>query len=422
MDCEQQYRAPDVAIPGPVRQYPFFVSTSANSPEVAVIGGSLGGLTAALVLRDAGCDVTVYERSQMELAGLGAGIVVQEATVRYPMERLGTALDDISVSARVLQYLVADGAVTFERPSPYRFTAWNTMYRSLVGALGDAAYRRGHALVGFDTDDTGVDVRFANGHAGRVDLLVCVDGVASTARRRLLPWVEPGYSGYVAWRGTVTESLLSARTFAVLSDAITYGLAPNSHIVAYQIPNVSGGMEEGERLVNFVWYRNVAGGAELDELMTDRDGLLRPLSLHPGTVQQRYVDAIRQTAEDVLPGPLAEMVARTPKPFVQTIVDLEVPQMVFGRVCLMGDAAFTARPHAAAGTAKAAENGWALARALAAADGDIDAALAAWQPGQIELGHNLVTRARDVGERSQFRGTWVPGDPELRFGLFGPGQ
>ena len=298
-----------------------------------MIGGSLGGLTAALVLRDAGCNVTVYERSQMELAGLGAGIVVQEATVRYLIDRLGMRLQDISVAARVLQYLGRDGTVTFERPSPYRFTAWNTVYRALVGALGGDAYRRGHASSASTATEDGVDVRFANGHAERVDLLVCVDGVASTARKRLLPEVDPQYSGYVGWRGTVTESLLSPQTFAALSDAITYGLAPDSHIVAYQIPSVAGGMEEGERLVNFVWYRNVAAGAELDELMTDRDGMPRPLSLHPGIVQDRYVAAIRQTAKDVLSGPLAEMVVRTPQPFVQTIVDVEVPQMVFGRVC-----------------------------------------------------------------------------------------
>lgn len=398
------------------------VPSLANPPTVAVVGGSLGGLTAALVLRDAGCDVTVYERSQIELAGLGAGIVVQEATVRYLVERLGIALEDISVSARVLQYLDADGAVSFERSSPYRFTAWNTVYRALLGALGEQRYRRGHALVGFDRDVDGVDVRFANGTSARVDLLVCADGVASTARKRLLPEVEPRYSGYVGWRGTVTESLLSPATFTALSDAITYGLIPDSHIVAYQIPSVVGGTAEGERLVNFVWYRNVAEGAELDELMTDRDGLPRPLSLHPGIVQQRYVDAIRQVADASLPPQLAEMVVRTPQPFVQTIVDVEVPRMVFGRVCLIGDSAFTARPHAAAGTAKAAENGWTLADALLAANGDIDAALGAWEPGQLALGRNLVARARDVGERSQFRGTWVPGDPDLRFGLYGPGE
>ena len=392
------------------------------SITVAVVGGSLGGLTTALVLRDAGCAVTVFERSQIELAGLGAGIVVQDATVRYLIERLGMTLDEISVPSRVLQYLGPDGHVTFERPSPYRFTAWNTIYRALAGALGDVAYRRGHALVGFDQDDTGVDVRFANGYQTRVDLLVCVDGVASTARRRLLPGVEPTYSGYVGWRGTVNASELSTGTFAALGDAITYALVPDSHIVAYQIPDVAGSVDDDDRLVNFVWYRNVAEGAALDELMTDRDGLPRPLSLHPGIVQDRFVNAIRRAARDLLPGPLAEMVERTPQPFVQAIVDVTVPRMAFGRICLLGDAAFTARPHAAAGTAKAAENGWKLAEALLVADGDPLVALREWEPGQLALGEALVARAREIGRRSQFEGTWAPGDPDLRFGLHAPGR
>jgi 2,6-dihydroxypyridine 3-monooxygenase len=389
---------------------------------VAVIGGSIGGLTAAALLRDLGCDVHVYERSQLELAGLGAGIVVQEATVRYLVERLGTPVDEVSVGAETLRYLGADGSVTFERPSPYRFTGWNTIYRALFAALGADRYHLGHALVGFDQDHDGVSVRFANGAEVRVDMLVGVDGVASTLRRRLLPEIVPAYSGYVGWRGTVTESDLSADTFAVLRGCITYGLSDHSHIVAYQIPNRAGSVDEGERLANFVWYRNVPEGPELDELMTDRDGLPRPLSLHPGIVQERYVAAMRRTAEEVLAPALAEMVVRTPQPFVQTIVDVESPRMAFGRVVLMGDAAFTARPHAAAGTAKAAENAWALSDALVATGGDVATALAAWEPGQRALGAQLVARARDIGDRSQKHGTWVPGDPDLRFGLFGPGR
>ena len=56
-------------------------------PRVAVVGGSLGGLTAALVLRDLGCEVDVFERSAAELESRGAGIVVLDATIRYLRER-----------------------------------------------------------------------------------------------------------------------------------------------------------------------------------------------------------------------------------------------------------------------------------------------------------------------------------------------
>ncbi|HEY1280202.1 MAG TPA: FAD-dependent monooxygenase, partial [Acidimicrobiales bacterium] len=109
------------------------------------------------------------------------------------------------------------------------------------------------------------------------------------------------------------------------------------------------------------------------------------------------------------------------RPFVQVIFDLEVTRMAFGRVALIGDAAFAVRPHAAAGTAKAAADGWTLATALAA-NADIDAALQQWEPGQLALGRQLLERTRRIGTRSQVTGDWEPGDPELIFGLYGPGR
>ena len=95
--------------------------------------------------------------------------------------------------------------------------------------------------------------------------------------------------------------------------------------------------------------------------------------------------------------------------------------MAFGPICLVGDAAFVARPHAAAGTAKAAADAWALAAALARHN-DVTTALEHWQPGQLALGKQLLERTRAIGRRSQFDSTWTPGDPELIFGLRGPGR
>jgi 2,6-dihydroxypyridine 3-monooxygenase len=119
----------------------------------------------------------------------------------------------------------------------------------------------------------------------------------------------------------------------------------------------------------------------------------------------------------MLPPPLAEIIHATPEPFIQAIVDLEVPHMAFGRICLIGDAAFVARPHAAAGTAKAAEDAWTLSTAMRAAGGNVAAALRKWEPGQLQLGQSLVARTREAGRRSQFESTWRVGDP-LPFGLY----
>ena len=89
--------------------------------RVAVVGGSLGGLTAALLLRDLGCIVDVFERSGSRLSGFGAGIVAHEATMRYFVER-ERAQDRLSVRASSLRFVDAEGCVMHEEPSPYEFT------------------------------------------------------------------------------------------------------------------------------------------------------------------------------------------------------------------------------------------------------------------------------------------------------------
>jgi 2,6-dihydroxypyridine 3-monooxygenase len=395
--------------------------------RAAVIGGSLGGLTAANLLRDHGWDVVVYEKSAVPLDGRGAGIVVHASTVRYLLERMGLDIDTISCPSSVLRYFAPDGSIVHEEPSTYRFTAWNTLYRNLLAGIGER-HLLGHALcglaAGLEGTDGGVDgpveLRFANGVVDRADLVVAADGFESTVRRRLFGAVSAKYSGYVGWRGMVVESDLSTETFELLAEAISYSVIPFSHIVAYPIPTVDGSLRPGERLVNYVWYRNVAAGAELEELMTGTDGNLRSASLHPGAVQARFIHEMKQAAEQLAPV-MTEVVQRTPEPFLQVIQDIETPRMVAGCVALLGDGAFSARPHAAAGTAKAAEDGWKLIEALEAYD-TIPDSLRHWESSQLELGRQLVERARDLGERSQFRATWTPGDPDLAFGLFGPGR
>jgi 2,6-dihydroxypyridine 3-monooxygenase len=390
-------------------------------PKVAVVGGSLGGVTAGLVLRDLGCDAHVFERSRSVLEERGAGIAVLDATVRYLVEHGIADLNRICTSTHWLRYLHPDGSVQHEGRRPYRFSSWNSIYRILIGCLGDERYHLASELVRFDPQEDSVRTEFVDGSSSAWDMLVGADGIGSTVRQQLLPEVEPRYAGYVAWRGTVAESLLSPLTRRALDDAITYQLLPNSHILVYPIPSKQGTVEAGNRLINFVWYRNVAA-ADFQALMTDREGQLRTASLPPGAVQERYVEEIREYAAARMAPPIAEVVAATEKPFLQVIFELEVSAMAFGRACLMGDAAFAARPHAAAGTAKAAANAWALAEALEGTRGDVETALREWEPEQLTLGRNLVERARRIGNRSQFEGTWEPGDPSLIFGLYEPGR
>jgi 2,6-dihydroxypyridine 3-monooxygenase len=112
----------------------------------------------------------------------------------------------------------------------------------------------------------------------------------------------------------------------------------------------------------------------------------------------------------VLPSAFAELVGASPEPFVQVIVDIGVPRMSSGRVCVLGDAAFALRPHIAAGTAKAAADAHALGEAIVSNGGDVQRALEEWEPRQLELGRRALERARRVGTAVQIEGTYRPGD------------
>jgi 2,6-dihydroxypyridine 3-monooxygenase len=261
-----------------------------------------------------------------------------------------------------------------------------------------------------------VTVEFAGGDTRRCDLLVCADGIQSTARRILMPDLERRYAGYVGWRGAVDESELSPSVHAAVSDALIYYVIPHSHILTYPIPSAEGSHGTGARTINWVWYRNVEAGPDLDDLMLDVDGRRQEISLQPGKVRPHRIEELHRVAAADLAPQLAETVAATEEPFLQVVFDIEVPRMAFGRVCLLGDAASALRPHIAAGTAKGAEAAWMLADAVVASDYDVLAALEAWEPRALELEHHAVARTREAGDSVQFDNSWRVGDP-IPFGL-----
>lgn len=371
-------------------------------PRALVVGGSLGGLYAALALRDAGWAVDVFERSPHALDGRGAGIVVQPETVRYLEERGLLNTEAISTEARWRRYLGRDGGVVDAMPIRQRFTAWNELYRSLRATVPEGRYHPDATLVGIRRDGERVVAAFAGGREEAGDLLVGADGARSTVRRDLLPDVAPTYAGYVAWRGLVDEGGVPPALVERFSGAFTFFQYPRSHILCYPVPGAEGELTPGRRRLNWVWYVNAAAGGELRRLLTDRHGTLRQSSVPPGEVRDDLVGEITTTAERDLPGPFAKLVAATKAPFVQSIEDLAVPRMAFGRVCLLGDAAFVPRPHTAASTLKAAVDAVALGRCVPPAADGVAAALTWWESDQLRIGSYFRDLGQRLGDQSQF--------------------
>ena len=380
--------------------------------RAAVVGGSLGGLTAGLVLRDQGWDVEVVERSPIPLEGRGAGIVAHPTTVRYLVEQAGKAIDDIGVPASRLRYLDDDGAIVREQPCAYRFASYFELYRGLLDAFGTEHYHLSTELARLDDRGDDVMLSMVDGQTLTADLVVCADGIRSTGRRIMVPEAKSHYAGYVAWRGTIDRDELGGDAASILRDAITYRILPRGHLLTYPIPGPDGSV-----LCNWIWYRNVPPGHQLADLLTDRNGFRAELTVPPGSVQTRHLEELHSAAYTELPAPLAELVHRSAEPFIQVIVDLEVPRMVFGRTCLIGDAAFALRPHIGVGTAKAADDAWQLGKALLGATASyVPDRLKAWETQQLSVARRAMQRTRAAGQRLQVDGTWGVGE-QPPFGL-----
>jgi 2,6-dihydroxypyridine 3-monooxygenase len=384
--------------------------------RAAVIGGSLGGLTAALILRDQGWDVEILERSPNPLEGRGTGIVTHPTTVRYLVERVGKSIEDIGLPAHRLQYLDADGSIVDEQPCAYRFASFVELHRALLDAFGTERYHLSNELAHLDNRGDAATLSLTDGRTLSADLVVCADGIRSTARRIMVPDAQPRYAGYVAWRGTVEIDDLSDRTASTLLDAFTYRILPSGHLLSYAIPGPDGSV-----LFNWLWYQNIAPGDRLTDLLTNRNGARAELTVPAGSVQTRHIEQLYTAADADLPASLAEVIQHTAEPFIQVIVDLEVPRMAFGRCCLMGDAAFVLRPHIGVGTAKAADDAWQLGTALFGTTAShIPDRLKGWETQQLSLARRALQRARTAGQSLQ-DGTWRVGE-QPPFGLLVPGD
>ena len=118
-------------------------------PRVIVMGGSIGGLTAALVLRDVGCEVRVFERSSAALQARGAGIAALDATLRYLTERGGLQRADVCSATDWIRFLRPDGSILHEQRHRYLFSSWNTIYTVAARAVRPGplpARPRGHRV------------------------------------------------------------------------------------------------------------------------------------------------------------------------------------------------------------------------------------------------------------------------------------
>jgi 2-polyprenyl-6-methoxyphenol hydroxylase-like FAD-dependent oxidoreductase len=362
--------------------------------RAVVIGGSMSGLFAGLQLRARGVAVDIYERVDSELSGRGAGIVAQPNVPRA-MRELGIDTADLGVEMTSRKILDAEGCIVCEIECPQTLTAWERLYRILRDAFPAAHYHRGVGLRGFEQTRDMVTAHLSDGRAVEADLLIGADGIRSTVRQQLLPDLNPLYAGYVAWRSLLPEQAIPPAIHRELFEFMTFCLPPGEQFLGYPVAGPDNDLRPGHRRYNVVWYRPAEESTELRRLLTDASGVTHSLSIPPPLIRQEHIVAMRAAAERLVAPQFRAIARLMDEPVLQPIYDLETPRMAFGRVAIIGDAAFVARPHVGAGVSKACDDAIALVDALAAAD--VEPALLSFEAQRLAVGRRIIERARHLG-------------------------
>jgi 2-polyprenyl-6-methoxyphenol hydroxylase-like FAD-dependent oxidoreductase len=360
-----------------------------------VVGGSLGGLMVAHLLRSVGWDAVVFERNEEELASRGVGLGTHPQLIAV-LKRAGVDFDEsMGITPPRAVCLDGVGRITVEQPMGRTLSGWSRLYQALLDGLPPGTYRLGKRLTRVEQHDGSVTAYFADGTSERGDLLVGADGIRSTVRTQFLPDVQPVYAGYVAWRAVLDEADVPPELWREMVELYAFCLPEGEQLISYAVPGRDNDTAIGRRGYNIVWYRPV-DPATLVDMCTDAKGNHHAAGIPPPLIQPDVIARVKADAKAIIAPQVAEIFART-TPFFQPIYDLASPRLVFGRVVLAGDAAFVARPHAGAGTTKAALDAACLADSIRDAGDDPHSGLAAYERSQLPFGSALVELNRDEG-------------------------
>ena len=307
---------------------------------MAIIGGGIGGLSAAVALRQRGVRVGVYEQAPA-LGEIGAGLMVQANSLRV-LTRLGVVDRVAQAGERMTEWRHshADGTVisreTFSTGPENMFFGMHRadLLDALVATLPEDVVHTGYQCVGFEEDAGRAVVRFDNGVSVDADVVIAADGIHSTLQRYVVQRSELVFSGITTYRG----SLPARRVPEWPAGTIRFWSGQGRYLLAYRI-------RRGE-LLNFV------GFMPADEEM-------RKSWSAPGdsaTLAAAYADW------DPL---VRKIVSEVETTFRWGLYDREpLPRWSRGRLTLLGDAAHPSLPHMGQGSNQAIEDAMGLATLL----------------------------------------------------------
>ena len=362
--------------------------------KAIIVGGGVGGLTAALMLHARGIDCEVYEQADA-IRELGVGINTLPHAIKE-LAGLGLLdrLDAVAIRTYELIYTNIFGQEIWREPrgtdagfeypqfSIHRGRLQGVIHAAVRARLGESRLHTGHRLGGFTQDESGVTAYFfdRNGshrRTARGDILIGADGIHSFVRAQLYPNEEPArWTGTTLWRGALDwPSFLTGRSMVIAG-----GMA--AKLVLYPIAE---GSREQRRLTNWAVMVKVAeGGGTPKKEDWSRPGRFEDLMPHVQRFRIPYMDA-------------KALIEATPEFWEYPLCDRDpLPRWNCGRVTLLGDAAHPMYPVGSNGASQAILDARCLADRLQSSE-HVWHALFAYEQERLPMTTQIVMMNRKGG-------------------------
>ena len=319
---------------------------SATPLRAAIVGGGIGGLSAACALHHRGINVSMFEQAPA-LGEVGAGVFIYPNSLRQ-LERIGIGPALAKVGARVgaaSRYYRMDGSVV----GPILMadsSGWNGFYgmhradllEVFATALPRESIHTGHRCVALHQEGAAARLEFANGRSAEADVVIAADGIQSVLQRYVVGPKPSEYSGSRAYRGLVARDELPGW----LDEAHQVWMGDGKHFMVFPV--------RGGQLLNYVGFVPTSSQTvESWSAVGDRDELAASFAGWDS--------------------PVTELLSKVESCFWWGLYDRR-PLVAWsnGRLALLGDAAHPMLPHLGQGANQAIEDGVALAVLLEGRD------------------------------------------------------
>jgi salicylate hydroxylase len=361
----------------------------ARKPRVAIVGGGIGGLTAAVALHRRGIEVEVFEQAA-QIGEIGAGLALTPNAIKaYRALALEAEVAAIGFEAdyqvlrswntgSVISRVPRKGAYTREFGAPYLTLHRADLVDVLRQQLPDRVFHLGTRCIEVETSDKFARARFADGNESEADIVIGADGIRSVVRRSLFGPEAPRFTGCVCWRGLVP---LDAFPAGVVSRDGTMYMGPRSHVIYYLV--------RGGELVNFVAH--VESDAWAGESWTQE--------CDRAEVMESYA---------AWHEPLLRLLGSADRYYKWALYDRDpLDRWSKGRTTLVGDAAHAMLPYIGQGACMAIEDGYILAAAIVQMPDDLGGALAHYERLRMPRTRRAVLGARARGEEMHLVSPWA---------------